>query len=169
MPRIFWPILAAMLAFWMAMNFWSAPRIEEAAGGLRLLDMRFTGYSHSDVRAFVAALGDDGAALYLEVQFWLDMVFPPLLGAVLFFVYRWLFPGIPAFAIAAISLTYVSADILENFAVATAVRAGAEGLTAEMAATANRWTTIKWGLAFIGLAMLITGIGLRLHRRWSTG
>ena len=45
MPRIFWVFLAATLAAWLSMNLWTVPRIEEMSGGLRLLDMRFTGYS----------------------------------------------------------------------------------------------------------------------------
>ena len=167
MPRIFWVILAATLAAWLAMNLWTAPRIEAAAGGLRLLDMRFTGYSYDEVRDFVAALGDEGAALHLGAQYWLDMVFPPLLGAVIFLFFRWLFPGIPGLVVGTISLTYVAADILENLAVAAILRAGVDGLTPQMAATANQWTTVKWGLALIGLVNLVIGIAFRLGRRRS--
>jgi hypothetical protein len=57
-------------------------------------------------------------------------------------------------------------DYLENAAVAAMLRAGADGLTPEMAATANQWTTIKWSLALVGLVTLIIGIALRLRRRW---
>ena len=166
MPRIFWFILAAMLAAWLTMNLWSVPRIEEMAGGLRLLDMRFTGYSHAEAQDFVAAIGDQGAALYLGAQFWLDMIFPPLLGAVLFLAYRWLFPGLPGLIIGTVSLTYVVVDLLENLAVAAMLRAGADGVTPQMAATADQWTTTKWSLALVGLVMLIIGVALRLSRRW---
>lgn len=167
MSRTFWVILTATLAAWLAMNLWTVPRIEAAAGGLRLLDMRFTGYSYAEVREFVSALGDEGTALYLGAQYWLDMVFPPLLGGVIFFFFRWLFPGFPGLVIGTVSLTYVVADILENLAVAAILRAGVDGLTPQMAATANQWTTVKWGLSCIGLAMLAIGIALRLRRRWS--
>ena len=166
MPRIFWIILAPTLAAWLGMNLWTVPRIEEMAGGLRLLDMRFTGYSYADVREFVSAIGDEGTALYLGAQYWLDMVFPPLLGAVIFLFFRWLFPGLPGPIVGILSFTYVGADILENLAIAAILRAGANDVTTEMAATANQWTTIKWGLAIIGLLMLIIGIALSLRRRW---
>jgi len=166
MPRIFWFILAAMLAAWLSMNLWSAPRIEELSGGLRLPEMRFTGYSLNEARDFVAAIGDEGAALYLDAQLRLDMIFPPLLAAVLFLCYRWLFPGLPGLVIGTVSLTSVVVDYLENAAVAAMLRAGADGLTPEMAATANQWTTIKWSLALVGLVTLIIGIALRLRRRW---
>lgn len=167
MPRIFWLILTAMVAAWLSMTLWTAPRIEELSGGQRLLDMRFTGYSLDEVRDFVAAIGDEGAALYLGAQFWLDMIFPPLLGAVLFLLYRWLFPGLPGLIIGTVSLTYVAVDMLENLAVATMLRAGADGLTSEMAAAASQWTTMKWSLSIVGLVTLIVGIALRLRRRSS--
>lgn len=166
MPRIFWVILAAMLAAWLSMNLWTLPRIEELSGGLRLLDMRFTGYSLAETQEFIAAIGDQGVALYLGAQFWLDMIFPPLLGAVLFLCYRWLFPGLLGLIIGTVSLTYVVVDLLENLAVAAMLHAGADGITPEMAATANQWTTMKWSLALVGLVMLIIGMALRLYRRW---
>ena len=124
MPRIFWPILAATLATWLGMNLWSLPIIEEMADGLRLLDVRFTGYSFEDVQDFVAAIDDEGAALYLGPQMWLDVIFPPLLGAVLFMSYRWLFPRLPGLIIGTVSLTYVATDVLENLAITALLRAG---------------------------------------------
>ena len=166
MPRIFWFIFAAMLAAWLSMNLWTVPKIEELSGGLRLLDMRFTGYSHAEAQDFVAAIGDEGAALYLGAQLWLDMIFPPLLGAVLFLCYRWLFPGLPGLIIGTASLTAFVVDYLENAAVVAMLRAGADDLTLKMAATASQWTTTKWSLALVGLVMLIIGIALRLRRRW---
>jgi hypothetical protein len=45
------------------------------------------------------------------------------------------------------------------------LRAGAESVTAEMAATANQWTTTKWSLALVGLVMLVIGLLLLLVRR----
>lgn len=60
-PRIFWIFIAAMLAPWLVMNLWTAPRIEELAGGARILEMRLTGYSFEEARDFVAAIGGEGA------------------------------------------------------------------------------------------------------------
>ena len=166
MPRIFWPVLAATVALWLCMNLWSAPRIEAIAGGLRLLDMRFTGYSYAEVEAFVKAMGQEGTALYFRWQLWLDTIFPPLLGALIYFVFRWLYPSLPALLIGVIALAYVASDLLENLAVAALLRAGTSGLTPEMAATANQWTQIKWGLALIGLVMLLLGLVLRLRPKF---
>jgi hypothetical protein len=77
-----------------------------------------------------------------------------------------MFAGLLGLIIGMVSSSYVAVDILENLAVAAMLRSGAVGLTPEMAATANQWTTMKWGLAIIGLVMLIIGIALRLRPRW---
>lgn len=167
MPRVFWIILAAMLVPWVTMNFATAPRIEALAGGDRLLDMRFTGYSFPEVQEFVEKIGADGAALYLGAQFWLDMIFPPLLGAVLFLTYRWLFPGRVGIAIGTVSLLYVATDILENLAIHVVLRAGMAGVTPEMVAHANFWTVTKWSFALVGLVTLLVGVALRLRLRWT--
>lgn len=168
MPRIFWAFLAALVASWLSMNLWTAPKIEELAGGLRLLEMRFTGYSFNEARDFIKAIGDEGAALYLEAQLPLDMIFPPLLAAVLFLFYRWLFRGLTSLVIGAAALTTVVVDYSENAAVAAMLRAGADGLTPELVSTAHMWTTVKWSLSLIGLVALAVGIALRLNRHWST-
>ena len=165
MPRVFWIILTAMFASWLTMNVVTAPRIEALAGGDRLLDMRFTGYSFSEVQEFVERIGEEGVALYLGWQFWLDMVFPPLLGAVLFLTYRWLFPGRVGIAIGTVSLLYVATDILENLAIRVVLRAGAAGVTPEMVASANFWTVTKWSFAVVGLVTLLVGVALRVRRR----
>ena len=132
------------------------------SGGLRLLDMRVTGYSFADAHAFVIAMGEDGIALYLGPQLWLDMIFPPLLGAVLFFCYRWLFPGFTGMVIGSLSLTYVLVDYLENFALLTILRAGSSFMTPQMVVTANQWTITKWSFAFVGLLALLIGVAIRV-------
>lgn len=162
MPRVFWIVLSAMFATWLAMNLWSAPMIEEMSGGLRLLDMRLTGYSFAEARDFVTATGEEGVALYLGPQLWLDRMFPPLLGAVLFFCYRSLFPGRAGLVVGALSLTFVLVDYLENLALLTILRAGPNSMTPEMVAMANQWTTTKWSLAVVGFLALAFGVALRL-------
>ena len=169
MPRVFWFVLAAMLVVWLIMNLGTAPRIEEMAGGLRLLDMRLTGYSFDDARNFVAALGSAGIALYLNLQLWLDTLFPPLLGAILFMSFRWLYPGWPGVVIGTLSLSSIAVDYLENAAIAAMLRVGPDGMTGEMAAAASQWTTLKWSLSLIGLVALLVGFAVRLRRRWGAG
>jgi hypothetical protein len=103
--------------------------------------------------------------LYLGPQLWLDMVFPPLLAAILFLSYRWLFPGRLGLIIGSASLTSVVVDYLENAALAVMLRAGADGVTPQMAATASQWTRVKWALALLGLVALVIGLVLRWKNR----
>ncbi len=167
MPRIFWVVLAALLVSWLSMNLWTAPKIEALAGGARLLEMRITGYSLDDVRAFINAIGDEGTALYLDAQLPLDMIFPPLLAAVLFLGYRWLFGGMAGLVIGAAALTTVVVDYSENAAVAAMLRAGPDGLTPELVSRAHGWTAMKWSLSFIGLVTLVVGVIRRLRQNRS--
>ncbi len=164
MPRIFWAILTALLICWVGMNLWVVPKIETLSGGLRLLDMRFKGYSYAEARVFLEAIGQEGAQLYLGPQLWLDMIFPPILAATLFLVYRWLFPGLIGKIIGTLSLTSVIVDYLENAALAAMLRSGPDHLTPEMAATASHWTSIKWQLAMVGLLAIAVGAILRLRQ-----
>ena len=86
MPRIFWPLLSAMLAAWLALNLWTVPKIEAMSGGLRLLDMRITGYPFAQAQDFNWRRGCrviSRAATLARHH--------PLLGA--FICYRWVFPG----------------------------------------------------------------------------
>jgi hypothetical protein len=105
-------------------NLWSAPRIEEMAGGLRLLDMRFTGYAGRRARLHRRLARPRPASGWTWT----------LLGAVLFLSYRWLFPGWPGLIIGTVSLSSVVVDYLENAALAAMLRAGPDAMTPEMAA-----------------------------------
>lgn len=164
MPRMFWLYLAALIGAWLGMNLWSAPRIEELSGGLRLLDMRFTGYSFAEAQSFLLAIGEEGRALYLGWQLWLDMLFPPLLGVVLYYCYRWLLPGLSRILIAAVAVGSVVIDYLENAALAAMLRTGPENLTLDLVARANFWTVTKWSFASLGILVLLLGIALRMYR-----
>ena len=81
--RAYWLIFALMLAVYGAMVIWTLPAISDGAGGLIAFDLRPTGYSIPEARAFLSSLNDDARALYLGPQGRLDMVYPALLGLVL--------------------------------------------------------------------------------------
>jgi hypothetical protein len=52
----------------------------EYAGGLKLLDLMFTGYDLNYVGQFLQALGENGRWYYLNRQIPVDMVYPALFG-----------------------------------------------------------------------------------------
>ncbi|MCP4382693.1 MAG: hypothetical protein GY798_14955 [Hyphomicrobiales bacterium] len=167
----FWGLLVVTVAVYVAMVAWSLPFIAADAGGLIPFDMQPTGYGFDAALAFVGGLSPEGVAFYLDVQHSLDLIYPALLAATLFFAiaelarnrtgrWRWL--------LAAAAIPGAIFDWLENSAVATMLAAGPDGLTPEMVETASRWTILKSG--FTTLAMAIVVVLIAGHAvRWIRG
>ncbi len=158
-PRLaFWLLFAATLAVYATMLAWTLPAISAAAGGLAPFDMRPSGYSFDEAKAFLTALSPEGKALYLTVQHKLDAAYPGLLAATLFFAIAALIPkawGRWRWLIALIAIPGALCDYLENAAVSVMLTAGADGLTPDMAATADRWTTGKSWATTVAMTVLL--------------
>jgi hypothetical protein len=166
---LYWSLFAAMLFVYGAMLGWTLPGITEGAGGLPPFDLRLTGYSGDEARAFLAALNAPGRALYLGPQRILDMAYPALLAMVLagalfrFVAHRWVRLGLVL-----VVLGGMVADYRENYLVALML--GHDGAVPEaLVIAASRATVIKSGLT--GFAMLALGVALALAagRRWKSG
>lgn len=152
----FWILVAVTLAVYAAMLFWSLPTVSEAAGGLAPFDMRPTGYSFEEAEAFLTAISPEGTTFYLKVQHTLDLAYPALLAATLFFAIAGLAPaglGAWRWLLALVALPGAVCDYLENAAVSAMLTAGPDGLTPALVETADRWTGLK--SAFTALAMLV--------------
>jgi len=165
MRLIFWMMFAVMLGVYLVMVLWSLPLLMADAGGLPAFDLRPTGYSHDEALAFLAALSPEGRAFYLDVQQWLDTAYPALLGVVLVMAFGFLFRGALRWIAIVFALAGAVFDYLENAAVAGMLRAGAEGITPDMVATASRWTVLKSGAVTLAMLMLIAGLAMLLWRR----
>jgi hypothetical protein len=160
----FWALFAVTMGVYATMLLWSLPAISAAAGGLVPFDMRPGGYHPSEARAFLAALSPDGAAFYRDVQHRLDIAYPALLAATLFFAFtalipprlgawRW-FVALPVWIIAGF-------DYAENAAVAAMIEAGAAGTTDEMVRGASRWTVLKSSATIVAMTILLALLGWR--------
>ncbi len=155
---VFWLLFATTLAVYATMLAWTLPAITAAAGGLAPFDLRPSGYSYDEAKAFLTALSPEGKALYLNVQHKLDAAYPALLAATLFFAIAVLVPkawGIWRWVIALIAIPGAVFDYLENIAVAVMLTTGADGLTPAMAATADRWTTAKSWTTTVAMTVLL--------------
>jgi hypothetical protein len=131
-PR-FWAVVAATLAVYAAMVLWSIPRIEAAAGGLPVFDLRPGGYGFDEARAFLTALSAEGRDFYLRVQHRLDLIYPPLMALATGWALLLLAPGGGAWRLVAlVPLPGMVFDWLENAAVARMLTAGPEALTEAM-------------------------------------
>ncbi len=170
---LFWGLVAAKAAVYLAMILWSLPRIASYANGQTPFDLRPTGYTFEEAKAFLAALGPEGADFYRDVQHQLDLFFPALAAAVVFFAIVWLLPRRLEgwrYVIAAPVVLMAVFDWSENHAVGQMLNAGAEGLTEELAGTANIWTIAKATastVAYTALLALLIWNGVARWRRRS--
>lgn len=154
----FWILFGVTLAVYATMLVWSLPVVSNAAGGAAPFDMRPAGYTFEDTKAFLAALSADGRAFYLDVQQRLDLFYPALLAATLFFAIVLLAPagrGVWRWVLAATAIPGAVFDYLENHQVAAMLALGPDAVTPEMAATASRWTVLKSGFSTIAMVILL--------------
>ncbi|MCF6233636.1 MAG: hypothetical protein L3J36_11160 [Rhodobacteraceae bacterium] len=165
--RAYWLVFALMLTVYGAMVFWTLPAISEGAGGMMAFDLRPTGYTVAEARAFLDSLSDEARAIYLGPQRMLDMAYPALLGLVLggalwslvtYSMLRWVLIFVVGGS--------VLADYYENFLVAQML---VENETASDAliSNASRATIAKSalaGAAMVALLIVLTKAGITKWR-----
>lgn len=168
MRGAFWTLAAMTLAVYLTMVLWSLPYISAEANGLTPFDMRPTGYSFDEARAFLAALTEEGNAFYRDVQHTLDLFFPGLMAATLFFAIAALLPkrlGRWRYVIAAPVILTAVFDWSENLAVAGMLTAGADGITEDMVGAANGWSIAKATASTVAYTALLI-LSIRKGAAW---
>jgi hypothetical protein len=145
------------------------PTISAEAGGLAPFDMRLTGYTLDDARAFLSALSPAGKDLYLGAQLMLDLFFPALLASTIVLAIgaltrrgwlRWL--------LVLVVLAGMVFDYMENFSVGRMLEYGPDGVTQALVDRASLSTMLKSqfdGLALLAVLTLIGGWLARRHAR----
>lgn len=165
----FWTLVAATGGVYATMLAWSIPMISAEAGGLPVLDMRPGGYTFEAARTFLAALSESGRDFYLHVQLRLDIAYPALLAATLVWAIVRLAParwGVMRFWLAVAALPGMAFDYAENFMIMRMLKAGADGLTPEMAATASFFSRAKAITTSIAFTLLLGLLVYWLFRLW---
>ena len=142
-----------MTVLYMVMLIWTLPHLTAMAGGLVPFDLRPMGYSPNDARAFLGALGPDGAAYYLGVQQRLDTVFPALLALVLVISFRKLAPRKLGLTLGGLAVLAAAFDYAENLAVRSMLQAGV--VTDAMAQRASAMTIAKSTCATVAISALL--------------
>ncbi|MDF1716959.1 MAG: hypothetical protein P1U75_09875 [Antarcticimicrobium sp.] len=162
----YWVVFAATLAVYGAMVGWTLPAISRDAGGLVPFDMRPMGYSVAEARAFLAALGAEGRALYLGPQHALDLVYPALLAVVLIgAVCALIGPVSLRWGLALMALGGMAADYLENARVGAMLRHDG-AITDAMITAASRATQVKAGLSTVVILAVCAGLALAAWKKW---
>ena len=156
MKTAFWLFLAAMAAIYAVMLLWTLPTITAEADGLTPFDLRPLGYSIDEARAFLAALSDEGRALYLDTQLRLDTVYPVLLMVTLVLATSLLTsPGWLRWLLVAPAVLGMVFDLLENHVTRQMLRAGAGGLTEQLVEQGSRWSILKSGFTTISMTAVL--------------
>lgn len=164
----FWLLFALALVIYLVMVAWSLPRIAADAGGLRAFDLRPAGYSHEEASAFLSALSPEGTRFYLDVQHRLDLAYPGLLAATLFFATLLLAPkqwGWLRWLLASAAVPGAIFDYLENGAVTAMLLAGPAGLSPELVETASFYTRLKSLFSTLSMTIVLVLLCIWAWRR----
>jgi hypothetical protein len=124
-------LLAASVALWAVLFFVTLPHLQFLAGGAAPFDARFAGYSFADARAFLAAIGAEGRAYYLNPELVLDTFFPFLYAASRALALWWLTmperlrngttPGAVRWTLMAVVAVETILDLTENSCIAAMI------------------------------------------------
>jgi hypothetical protein len=155
------PVVVAMAALYGIMLLWSLPHLSALAGGMKMFDLRPSGYDFETANQIIAALGEQGRSFYLTVQHGLDTAFPALEAAAFALYFFRLFSIRIASVLAALAFVGAVFDELENAAVAVMLRA--EVMTPQMVADASQWTVLKSATVMLLLVILLAGFA---YCRW---
>ncbi|MEO1154060.1 MAG: hypothetical protein AAFR34_10225 [Pseudomonadota bacterium] len=156
----YWALVAATLALYAVIAFWSLPYIASEAGGMPAFDARPAGYGFEDAQAFLAALSPAGRAHYLGTQAILDSMYPPLLfacvGVALWHLSQDM-QKVTRGMVVAVAAVGMVADGFENVVVREMLAAGPNALTPGLVTEASRVTVVKSAAvtaSFIALALI---------------
>ena len=161
----YWACFAAALGVYATMMVWTLPGIAAQAGGLIPFDLRPWGYSEDEALAFLAALTDEGHALYTGPQKILDLIYPALLAIVLAGAVQHLFPkGVLASLLMACIAGGMAADYLENMRVTVLLTSdtGADAIAA-----AARATIFKSALTSIAMLVILIRLLRVSFNKWT--
>ncbi len=147
-----WGLPVVTVLAYAVLALWFGPQVQAAAGGLQPFDMRVTGYSLADARAFLAALSPEGLALYQGPVRATDTIVPMLLTLTLCLPLRhrfWVW-SLPA-------LGYGLLDLGENWAVSVLLRTG-PAVEAGPVMVASALTMLKFAVVTVAAGIALWGL-----------
>lgn len=172
-------LLVASAVLWAVLGLVTVPHIRQLAGGAAPFDLRWSGYTFEDARAFLAAIGEPGRAYYLNPELILDGIFPPLYSLSFALAFWWLtMPGrlrqgaiflSLRWALVALSFTTAILDGVENFCIARMIWTWPD-LSAGLVHVGSLATQSKLVAATISaLLLVLLGAMAALRRVWRGG
>lgn len=153
LPRWYWAVVAAALAVWLLMSFWTVPALSPP--GFRPFDFAFPPYDAERAAAYLRALGAEGRAVYLGRQLVLDLVYPALLAAVIGIGALHLAPSRTGRWIALLVIVAMALDYAENGVIALVLRGGPDGVRPTWLDLLGALTVAKFVTYGVGMAGLL--------------
>jgi hypothetical protein len=177
-----WLVAALLVAsgiFWAVMFFGTLAHLKLLAGGATPFDVRPMGYSTAQAHAFLAAIGAQGRAYYLNPELVLDSFYPPLYAVSRGVALWWLtmpdrarngaVPLVWRVALIAIPVIMACLDTCENICIARMLWTWPDlsaGLV-QLSSAATRIKIVLGALTEVEMAVLAVLAVLRWHRRRS--
>ncbi|MCA0044183.1 hypothetical protein [Celeribacter litoreus] len=161
----FWVVCLLTIALYAVMVLWTLSAIAHDAGA-PAFDMRPSGYSIAEARAFLSTLSDEGRALYQGPQRWMDAVYPALLAITAIWSsrwaadgrWKWLFRSLAVFA----CLSMIG-DYAENISVAVLLAQPTDAVTDAAIERAAFFTRFK---SLFGTFAMTLWLVLLVMRGW---
>ena len=147
-----WLLPGVTLAIYAALVTIGVTRLAPEAQGLQPFDLRIAGYTMIEARDYLQALTPRGFALYAGPIWWLDTIFPPLMGLTLAW---WMRPlnGLFGFVCVTCATVYVGLDWAENYFVQSILNGGPDFMNYGSVVAASVMTQCKFA-AFALCAVL---------------
>lgn len=150
------------------------PHVMTFDGGIPLLDMMPTGYSHDYVIRLLEALGEDGRDAYLTKQLPVDMIYPGLFGITYALIFMYLMRKTGSTTtrwnlVSYLPLIAGMSDYLENFFFINMIKSYPD-ISEQTVRIASIFSVVKSStttLYFVCLTVLLVYLAVRTVRRLS--
>lgn len=167
MTRLSALIAALTAAAYVVLVWMLVFQVKPHAGGNLPLDLRLLGYTPDDARAFLQHLDPMGRMIYQNQVRWVDTVFPVLLAFVLgrmTFLTSFQFHLWSRVVLLVPVAGYVVMDLCENALIQELLRSEMADFSQETANLASQFTTTKFVLLSVSVALVLWLVGRKLKQ-----
>ncbi|NOY43114.1 MAG: hypothetical protein GXP26_14940 [Planctomycetes bacterium] len=149
-------------AVYLAMLFYTIPKVASFAPGIALFDLSPTGYSHEHAVTLLESLGQEGRNVYLYQQLPVDFIYPGLFAVSNSLLLTWLFvkrfeANSKIFYLAMVPVLGGLFDYLENISIVRMIQSFPD-ISQELVATASTFTILKSAFITAFFVVLLLGV-----------
>ena len=155
--RLCWPLIILTLFHLSFITVFILPEITSEVGGLRPLDILFSGYTFGQASTFLATLQESDGTAYAQFHNSHDMIFPALYGISLALAIWALDFGLSKnirVLLSSVPLAAAILDYFENAVIVELINTDIEMITPEMIERASGLTETKFLLIGLSVGIL---------------